>query len=215
MFFKRVFPLILRWSLLPIVPLFSPWAIWLALAQSTSANPQFPSELALFGPMFGLFLGFLGLLVIAGGSPSLRRTPFFWVFMAVLVAGWSSSFHPSARDWANAEHRAGLGKVARNAAPIIAALKKYRARTGRDAPNLNALVPLDLPAISKTGMARYPNFGYRLADSQTQFRRYELFARTPFGMNFDRFFYWPEEKYPPRNGEGWFEPMGNWAYLHE
>lgn len=46
--------------------------------------------------------------------------------------------------------------------------------------------------------------------------RWELSVPCSLGFaNWDRFFYWPTEDYPPNTGAGSIERLGRWAYLHE
>ena len=93
-------------------------------------------------------------------------------------------------------------------------LEKYRRQNGK--------YPVYLSQISRqteTGMVAYSHLRYQRAEAQSQFSGYEIRGRTGFGLGFDSFFYWPDEKYPPRIYGGSTEiirtPRHAWAYVHE
>jgi hypothetical protein len=101
---------------------------------------------------------------------------------------------------------------------IVEALALYKQKTGAYPADLRALVPDYLHEIPYTGMIGYPEFEYAKDRNDLKIKpnQYELrIACSSGGINFDRFIYWPGEKYPNRIQGKPVERIRGWAYVHE
>jgi hypothetical protein len=101
---------------------------------------------------------------------------------------------------------------------IVRALSQYRAKNGGYPERLDELIPGYIDAIPYTGMIGYPSFRYIEGhnDLESKPGEYELrIDCTSGGINFDRFIYWPSEKYPDRIQGNGVERIRCWAYVHE
>ena len=101
---------------------------------------------------------------------------------------------------------------------IVEALALYKQKTGAYPADLQALVADYLHEIPYTGMIAYPEFEYWTDRNDLELKRgsYELRINCPSGgINFDRFIYWPGEKYPSRIQGKPVERIRGWAYVHE
>ena len=148
-------------------------------------------------------------------KPTMGYVAVIWLVNWAILAGLFATAKPRV-FWS--QRRAGLQRAATRAQPLIAAIERYKADEGRTPANLEELVPRYTPQIPATGMAAYPEFRY-----SSRARRpggadvgvYELSVFTPFGLSFDRFYYWPDRAYPEISSSGGIERVGDWAYLHE
>jgi hypothetical protein len=114
--------------------------------------------------------------------------------------------------------RAGLDGVMRRAEPLIEAIRKHEATSGRPPDELAELVPNYLPAIPTPGIGTSPEFYYRRPspESDLEGNPWMLEVRPPvFGIGFDTFIYLPKQNYPHRGWGGVLERIGTWAYVHE
>ena len=124
-------------------------------------------------------------------------------------------------EWRIKRHR--LAQVARKMEPVIEAIEKFKTGTGAYPVELWQLVPEYLEKLPPTGMAGYPTLSYMRRESWgisggriIPTGGYQLSILTSSGiLNWDRFFYWPNELYPEEGPGGWVETIGNWGYLHE
>jgi hypothetical protein len=101
---------------------------------------------------------------------------------------------------------------------IVHALSEYRDKNGEYPTQLGQLVPGYLDAMPYTGMIGYPEFSYDKDhnDLETKPGEYELRIDCTSGaLNWDRFIYWPSEKYPDRIQGNGVERIRAWAYVHE
>jgi hypothetical protein len=103
---------------------------------------------------------------------------------------------------------------------VVAALDKFHARAGVYPASLDELTPNLISNIPRTGMVGYPDFYYHKSDGNRTLidgnAEYELGIECPSGgLNWDRFFFWPDQDYPPFIYGGDIERIGNWAYVHE
>lgn len=99
---------------------------------------------------------------------------------------------------------------------LVSSLEKYRQTNGSYPDALQALVPAIIPKIPHTGMLGYGPYIYSKATKDTLFKGYELKVNCGgLGINFDKFVYWPERKYPKEMYGGVVELIGEWAYVHE
>lgn len=99
---------------------------------------------------------------------------------------------------------------------LISAIEAYKEAKGNYPSDLKSLVPEFISEIPNTGLAGYPTFEYRKADTTTIFKQYELLIKTPSGgINWDVFVYWPEGNYPEYFYGGYPERIEEWVYVHE
>ena len=184
-----------------------------------------PVWLIVFNPLFNFALVIAGLW-LAIGAPVLfalswhksNLRPFRVYALIIWPMSWGlfASFFGANAGWA--ERRAGLVRASRRAQPLTAAIEQYRANNGAPPAALDHLVPRYLAAIPPTGMTAYPAWRYLGPADRPEgadFGSYELYVRTNFGLNFDRFYYWPEQDSPEFSSSGRIERIGDWAYLHE
>ncbi len=184
-----------------------------------------PIWLIIFNPLFNFALVIAGLWLVVGApalfaaswkNPKLR--PFRWHALMVWPLSWGlfASFFGANGGWS--ERRHGLIAASQRTQPLIAAIEKYRADNGQPPDELTDLVPQYIAVIPSTGMTAYPNWRYLGPTNRPRggdYHSYELGVPTPFGLNFDVFYYWPEENYPASSSNGRIERIGKWAYLHE
>ncbi len=108
---------------------------------------------------------------------------------------------------------AGFRKIARDSAPLVAAIRKYEGDHGKPPADLGALVREKfLPEIPSTpcGCSEYR---FSLGSHGNP---WTLTVNPPFrGIGFDRFDYWPKQDYPERDSGGSYERFGDWVYYHE
>lgn len=193
-----------------------------AISYAISTHDVAPIWLMLFHPNFAWILIVPGLwiavgapavFVASGKQPRLRPYRVYMLIVWPLSWGLLASFVGANGGWD--ERRAGLIAASARAQPLINAIEQYRADKGALPAELGDLVPQYLSAIPNTGMTAYPKFYYRNHEKRIEgalFHSYEFGIHTNYGLSFDRFYYWPENNYPPSSS---IERIGNWAYLHE
>jgi len=203
-----------------LAALFTPLGLALGVGLQYAPLPPSWRWLALpaWGVMFLVPAGWLAMLV---GGPiwfvrelrGERRAPWLRVSLAISILAWGSL--PGVR-LVHSYRQAGLRRISFNARPLIDAVEQFRRNTGAYPAGLEALVPNYLSSVPYTGTVGYPRFYYRLAEPHDRFGSYELGVMTPSGgINFDRYFYWPEGNYPDRIYGGGVERVGEWAYVYE
>lgn len=112
----------------------------------------------------------------------------------------------------------GFQRLALEAAPLVTAIHAYTTTHGIPPENLDDL-EVKFPADHSIQGAGLPEFKYLPGDIARE--RYHgnpwvLMLETPTGpLRWDRFLYYPLQNYPPLGHGGWFERVGEWAYLHE
>jgi hypothetical protein len=81
------------------------------------------------------------------------------------------------------------------------------------------LVPKFFSKIPSTKMGAYPEYKYIVIKKQKKFYYNNdliLMVEVPSGgINFDKFFYIPNQNYPEYGYGGWLEKIKDWAYVHE
>ena len=111
--------------------------------------------------------------------------------------------------------RAEFMAVAEAGQPLIEAIRRYESDHTSPPASLEALVPGYLPAIPKTGHARYLEFEYDTfdpGDGPAVGVTWQL--RVPVTASSDTFFYWQTEDYSQFYGPRSIEMIGRWAYHH-
>jgi hypothetical protein len=187
---------------------------------------------------------------VAGGIPVKKELRSLFVFIAAVI-GTMLAFcdgvnylsrhlaHRRNMVWQN-ERLPELCNTARDAAPIIAAIRKYEKDHGRPPEKLQELVPLYLPALPPTSnVARSINWEYILANSQNGngykgshssnwclgIRVREDFCSRCYGFvdslthssvgYEDWFMYYSSRIYPQAAHGGVLEKVGDWGYYHQ
>jgi len=112
----------------------------------------------------------------------------------------------------------GFERLAAEAAPLVAAIHTYTETYGFPPESLEAL-QLSLPAEHDIKGGGLPKFEYltgEYARERYHGNPWALMLETPTGpLKWDRFLYYPLQNYPPLGHGGWFERVGEWAYVHE
>lgn len=109
-----------------------------------------------------------------------------------------------------------FGLLAARSADLVHAIAAYNRATGAPPPALAALVPQYLSEIPGTGMSAYPDYEYGTgAGMCPNGNAWNVNVLVGDLLNFDTFFYCPNQDYPPDVGGNWVEVIGDWAYLHE
>jgi hypothetical protein len=105
----------------------------------------------------------------------------------------------------------GLARLARQSAPLVAAIHQWRRETGAPPSSLD-LLPLDLRRT-------LPDFQYVVgpeAERSYHGNPWVLVLDTSTGLiNWDLFLYYPLQNYPEVGHGGWLERIDDWAYVHE
>lgn len=112
----------------------------------------------------------------------------------------------------------GFARLAAEAAPLVAAIKTYEAEHGMPPEDLSVL-KVDYPADHRIRGGRLPAFEYLsgyMAKERYHGNPWVLKLQTPTGpLRWDLFIYYPLQNYPSLGHGGWFEPIADWAYVHE
>lgn len=112
----------------------------------------------------------------------------------------------------------GFERLAVEAAPLVTAIHAYATANGLPPESLDAL-QMNPPAAQSIKGGALPQFAYYAGDFARE--RYHgnpwvLMLEAPTGpLKWDRFLYYPLQNYPPLGHGGWFERVGEWAYVHE
>lgn len=119
---------------------------------------------------------------------------------------------------ADAIRMQGFERLTKETAPLIAAINEYHEKHGLPPEDLKVLdVPYPPGHDIKGG--DLPDFTYISGDRAVE--RYHgnpwvLILDAPTGpLRWDKFIYYPLQNYPTLGHGGWFESVGDWAYLHE
>ena len=109
-------------------------------------------------------------------------------------------------------------KLAERSMPLVRAIESYYQHHGRPPNALQDLVPAYIREVPSTGLGAYPQYRLLIGDQAAYFERnpWVLLVDTPSGgINFDVMAYFPRQNYPEVGLSGWWERVGQWAYLHE
>lgn len=112
----------------------------------------------------------------------------------------------------------GFERLTYEATPLVDAIHAYSEEFGQPPENLDKLKVV-YPAGHNIEGGELPEFKYlpgELASERFHGNPWVLYLETPTGpLKWDRFLYYPLQNYPPLANGGWFESVGQWAYLHE
>lgn len=112
----------------------------------------------------------------------------------------------------------GFERLAGEAAPLVEAIENYAREHGRVPGSLQE-IKFTIPAGHVIKGENLPEFVYLAGEQAVE--RYHgnpwvLMLRTPTGpLRWDMFVYYPLQNYPSLGHGGWFERIGDWAYVHE
>lgn len=112
----------------------------------------------------------------------------------------------------------GFERLTRETVPLIAAINEYHEKHGQPPEDLKTLKVTNPPGHEIKG-GELPDFDYIAGDRAVE--RYHgnpwvLILDAPTGpFRWDKFIYYPLQNYPTLGHGGWFESVGDWAYLHE
>jgi hypothetical protein len=112
----------------------------------------------------------------------------------------------------------GFERLAGEAAPLVEAINAYYEEHGAPPESLEQLQVSYPPGHTIKG-DNLPEFTYVPDNRATE--RYHgnpwvLILDAPTGpLKWDKFLYYPLQNYPPLGHGGWFEKVGEWAYVHE
>jgi hypothetical protein len=115
--------------------------------------------------------------------------------------------------------RHAFARFAERSRPLVAAIERFETERGRPPADLAELVPDYLPALPRTGMARYPHYTYRTEpDSRVPFEdRWALYIWTRDRITTSVYLYLvPSRSYPASNPDPTrkqVERIGDWAHI--
>ena len=222
-FWRRAKPFI--WGALCILLALICSPIPMSISYAISTRDVAPFWIGIFHPstawlwtvaQLGLVVGAPIVFLASWKIATLRPLRIYALLVWPLSWGLFASFVGSNAGWL--QRRVGLMDASVRAIPLIVAIENYRFDNGKPPAKLSDLMPQYLRAIPATGMAAHPNFYYYSDTKRPEgatFHSYEVGVQTPFGLSFDRFYYWPENNYPKTSRSGRVERIGDWAYLHE
>ncbi|RLB65271.1 MAG: hypothetical protein DRH08_08205 [Deltaproteobacteria bacterium] len=112
----------------------------------------------------------------------------------------------------------GFERLSQEAAPLVAAIHAYNMEFGHPPKTLDMLQVNYPPGYTIKG-GELPDFEYLpgyIAIDRYHGNPWVLMLETPTGpLRWDKFLYYPLQNYPPLGHGGWFEKVGEWAYVHE
>jgi hypothetical protein len=153
------------------------------------------------------------LLVSLGGLFFRRARQ--WSACAALLSAGLVLLLPVAIWAATSVRSYGFLLAAERAEPVIRAIERFDRENGRPPDSLAELTPRYLPAMP----SRIPPMEIvtgRAAEEEFHGNRWVLTASVSTGfINWDRFMYFPNGRYPVTGYGGWLERIGTWAYVHE
>lgn len=196
-----------------------PVAVWLSWCES---------HIGIFGWVLSLLLAFLLVGAILGVPvcivgcciPRLRGNAARLLLCALVVV---ACLYLGQRLSQPLKRHALQATVAR-AEPLVAAIRRFEAETGKPPLELTELVPKYLAAIPTPGLNSSPEFYY------TRAKRYEYLhdndwvikVHPPFsGFNLaairyhGEVIYLPKQNYDVLTSDSILERIGTWAYVHE
>ncbi len=112
----------------------------------------------------------------------------------------------------------GFERLSQEAAPLVAAIYAYNEEFGHPPENLDIL-QVNFPSGHAIKGGELPDFEYypgSIATDRYHGNPWILRLETPTGpLRWDQFLYYPNQNYPSLGHGGWFEKVGEWAYVHE
>jgi hypothetical protein len=112
----------------------------------------------------------------------------------------------------------GFERLSREAVPLVSAIHAYNEKFGYP-PNSLKAIKIEYPEGHVIKGGDLPDFKYlpgSVASDRYHGNPWVLMLETPTGpLRWDQFLYYPLQNYPPLGHGGWFEKVGEWAYVHE
>ncbi len=112
----------------------------------------------------------------------------------------------------------GFERLSQEAAPLVAAILAYDKEFGHPPKSLDVL-QVNFPSGHTIKGGELPAFEYypgAIATDRYHGNPWVLKLETPTGpLRWDQFLYYPKQNYPSLGHGGWFEKVGEWAYVHE
>lgn len=165
------------------------------------------------------WLTLCGLLLMALGLAGLLFQRLRNGSLAMLIgAGMFVSFTLLSLGLSEQVRYQGFARLTREAAPLIEAIKNYEKSHGAPPASLED-VAVQYPAGYQVQGGALPDFKYisgYMAQERYHGNPWVLMLETPTGpLSWDLFIYYPQQNYPSLGHGGWFEPIMEWAYVHE
>jgi hypothetical protein len=185
--------------------------IWFPFANHMTVAP-YGSEIFLHLSMIPILGGVLALIAIPISAIGLisaksrRMCKLLIVICVVLVIGTFVGAKLGNMVRMNAFYRLAI-----RSKPLVATIQQYSNDEGHPPASLQNLVPKYLSEIPTTRMGAYPKFEYKCSKTPEQFsgNPWILSVPCPIGMlNWDEFFYFPQQNYPTVGYGGHFRRLG-------
>jgi hypothetical protein len=108
----------------------------------------------------------------------------------------------------------GFHRIARNSAPLVAAINAYNQQHGQPPQNLSDLVPNYLAKVPDTGMGAYPEYLYDRYNANQMGDPWQLLILTPFNDRAGNYFlYLPEQNYMEALNGTYYKKIDDWVYF--
>jgi hypothetical protein len=166
-----------------------------------------------------IWLCLLGMVVmvisLVGLFPSKIRCSSMAVFLG---SGLMVTLSLVSLKSADAIRLQGFERLSQEAAPLVAAIYAYNEEFGQPPESLDIL-QVNFPSGHAIKGGELPDFEYypgSIATDRYHGNPWILRLETPTGpLRWDQFLYYPNQNYPSLGHGGWFEKVGEWAYVHE
>ena len=161
----------------------------------------------------------LGMAIMAFSLLGLSLSKFRCSSMSILLgAGLMVTLGLVSLRSADGIRLQGFERLSQEAAPLVAAIHAYTEEFGHPPESLD-LLQINYPPGYTVKGGELPEFKYfpgYVATERYHGNPWVLMLETPTGpLRWDKFLYYPRQNYPSLGHGGWFEKVGEWAYLHE
>lgn len=177
------------------------------------------SDWAILGHELISWFCLLGMIIMAVATFGLVSSKARCASIAILIgSGLMVVFNIASLKSADVIRMHGFERLSQETLPLISAINDYTEKHGQ-APQSLELLTVDYPPGHVIKGGALPEFTYIPGERATE--RYHgnpwvLVLETPTGpLRWDKFVYYPLQNYPTLASNGWFESVGEWAYLHE
>jgi hypothetical protein len=206
---------LIPFSAVPLIAAAVP-LVWLPAAEMAVLGPHGVRPGIFHGAFAGLVaLVALILLLVALLGMAFHKTRRAAAITVLACVSYYAGFSVG-RGLRDNIRRDAFHQLATRSRPLIVAIRDFEQRQGHPPASLDALVPEFIPSVPMTGMGAYPRYLYRLGSTNDLGNPWVLAVSTPpGGINFDQFLYLPLTNYPKHAFGGWWEPIEDWAYVHE
>jgi hypothetical protein len=188
----------------------------------TVALAMLYASMFVWGAYFALGLLYLARAVAPDATRGVRLRRLFLsvCLLGGLVLLWPA--FPMARGLRTWSSQRILRAVPREAAPLVAALERYREDHEEYPPSLQALVPTHLDEIPASPIGVDREFDYERSDRAPEWRSvatqprpaYELSVQFGMWAGFRNLRYWPSQDYPEKiDGQAVLALVDGWGYV--